>query len=72
MPRGKRRRKHSASQAPTAVFLAPAIGFFGFWLPAEGLLATRPHPLHWGVAFIGAAAGWVAAKAYYWFRSPAA
>ena len=71
MTRGRSRHKHSAGRAATAMFLGPVIGFFGAWLSAEALLAARPHPLHWGAAFVGAAGGWVAVRAFDWFRKTA-
>lgn len=71
MPRGttrSRRHKHSGDQMPAGAFLAVAMVFFAAWLSAEALLATRPHPLHWGVAAGGAAAGWLATKVFYRWR----
>jgi hypothetical protein len=59
------RAKRSAVDMSTALFVGPAIGFFGTWLSAEALLAARPHPLHWGAAFAGGAFGWMAAKMFY-------
>jgi hypothetical protein len=61
-PRGRRR---SATRMSGAVVIAPAAGFFVFWLAAEAFLALRPHRLHWVAAGVGGSIGWLAVQIIY-------
>jgi hypothetical protein len=60
--RASRGRRRSATRMSSAVIIAPAAGFFAFWLAGEAFLALRPHPLHWVAAGVGAALGWLAGQ----------
>ena len=62
------RSKSTSEGMPLIALFLLAIAFFVAWFASEGLLADRPHPLHWLVAGGGAFVGWLVGQAIYRLR----
>lgn len=74
MARPKRRRlstsqpqKANTDWMPWPAFVGLSAGLLTAYLAAEVALYLRPHPLHWGVAALGAGVGY--ASGLLWARA---
>ena len=53
MPKKKSSKLTPKQHAESIAYLGLFVGFILAYVPAEIILAARPHPYHWGMALVG-------------------